>query len=239
MIEFIDPEDIEQRMDIILDMQEFGIDHFNLPSRLGWNYVLDHTWLSQKFNKFINIKGKNLVILDVGCGASPFHNYLESKYDVDILGIDRPTGYCNQAVLRNVDYFVYFLQFDALEENSVDLIFWLSAIEHNEIDIIKRLYLKSMELLKRNGLLLITFPISEKTHWFKPSQQTNLSIADSKAIFDEQEVKGDFGQIKTKYQRNILRLNEKYRQRYHNVFTRWINFNDPQFIVAGLSKTVS
>jgi len=236
MIEIIDPEYIEKRMDIICDMHKFGLDHLSLSSRLGWNYVLDHTWLVQNIEEYIHTMGRDIVILDVGCGASQFHDYLESKYHVNILGLDRPNGFCNQAEIRNVDYFVDLLEFDSLGMNSVDLIFWLSSIEHNKINMIKQLYIKSLELLKYGGLLLATFPISEQTYWFKPSQQTNLSIADSRAIFEEQEIIGDYREIKAKYQKNILRLNEKYARRYHSIFTRWINFNDPQFVVAGLRK---
>ena len=77
-----------------------------------------------------------------------------------------------------------FLEFNNFEPGSIDIIYWLSSIEHNQIQQIKQLFAKSMELLRPGGLLLITFPLSQKTEWFYESQQTNLSPKDALEIFD-------------------------------------------------------
>jgi hypothetical protein len=113
----------------------------------------------------------------------------------------------------------------------VDIIFWLSSIEHNEVNTIKRLYKKSKYFLKKGGLLLITFALSKETYWFKPSQQTNLSIKDAKKVFNDKKVVGNYDKIHDEYRENILLLKDKYKKRYEH-----FNESDPEFIVGGVRQ---
>lgn len=235
MIELISPEKISQRQGIIADLKQFGIDHQNLEIDLGWNYILDHVWLVEHLEEYLNSNSiYNPIVLDVGCGRSLFHNYIEERFKLEVWGIDRPFGYCHQELHRNVDFLQDFIKFSGFRDSSVDVIYWLSSIEHNHKDDIRILYEKSIELLKPGGLLLITFPVAKKTDWFKPSQQTNLSIKDALETFDEDCLIGEFDKIRNMYRSNTLRLKDKYSRRYGD-FTE----ESPAFIVAGLMKVDS
>lgn len=232
MIEIISPQEIGKRKNLIRDLKKFGLDYVDKNSTLGWNYVLDHVWLYESIQKYLeNNEIDKPVIFDVGCGNSSFHNFLEESLQIKIIGIDRPEGFCHQQNITNVDYIVEFLKFNKYERRSVDVIYWLSAIEHNKIKDIRRLYKKSLYFLKPGGLLLITFPLSEKTCWFQESQQTNLSIEDAKKIFNENKIKGNFKEIEKEFQDNYLLLKERYETRYGH-----FNPEDPQFIVGGLKQ---
>ena len=234
MITILNPSEIEKETTIIRELEIFGLNHLTTKEDIGWNYILDHVWLTQKIEDYYKKINKiNPIIMDVGCGNSLFHNFLEKRLGVNIWGIDRPEGYCHQEVVRNVDFLVDFLDFNYFEPNSVDIIFWLSSIEHNQIQQIKRLFNKSLELLRSGGLLLITFPLSMKTEWFNESQQTNLSPADALEIFEENNINGSLNEILEQYQKNTLKLREKYIKRYGS-----LEADVPRFVVSGLSKAI-
>ncbi len=232
MLTIIDPEFISKEEEILDELKRNGLNHLTGSPALGWNYVIDHVWITMEMQKFLADKrGRELVILDVGCGRSKLHNFLEKKFNISILGIDRPYGYCHQNKTDNVDYYEDFLEMNSFDENSVDAIFWLSAIEHNEPEKIRELYKKSMALLKDGGLFLATFALSDKTSWLEASQQTNLSIPDSMDIFDEKSVQHTLDEIREKYRANVLYLRDKYQKRYQK-----FNCNDPEFVVGGIKK---
>jgi SAM-dependent methyltransferase len=232
MIEIISPKKIERARTLILKLKKFGIDHLDKNSTLGWNYALDHVWLSNKIDEYLkSLKLSNPIIFDVGCGTSQFHNFVEQNLNVEVIGIDRPTGYCHQEQLRNVDYLAEFLTFDDYEPGSVDIIYWLSAIEHNNKDTIEKLFRKSLQFLKKGGLLLITFPLSKKTYWFESSQQTNLSLNDAKELFETKMILGDYEETKQEFRSGMLHLKDKYLKRYGH-YTE----SDPEFLVGGLAK---
>jgi len=192
-----------------------------IENGVGWNYALDFHWL------FKQLKGvsKDSLILDVGCGDSPFHTFAEDRLGLDIKGIDRSEGFCHQPVKSNMDYEMDFMD---CEIKNADVVYWLSSIEHNNLDTIKKLYNKSLEVMKPGGLLLITFPVSKRTYWFEPSQQTNLSIEDASLIFGD-KVRGDFEKVHSEYQ-NYMELKDKYIARYGG-----FGKEDPAFIVGALS----
>ncbi len=232
MIELISPKSVKKEMELIQDFDSFGLKHLDINSPLGWNYILDHTWLYRMIENYLNTSLiREPVILDVGCGNSSFHNFVEDKLNIEVLGLDRPAGYCHQNKLKNVDFNVDFLKFKKYAEETVDIIYWLSSIEHNKLDDIKALYEKSMYFLRPGGLLLVTFPISQETSWFDQSQQTNMSIKTALKVFEEKKVCGRYKKTRKEFQNNILYLKDKYEKRYGK-FDR----NDPEFIVGGLYK---
>jgi len=235
MIELISPKRIAKETILITRLKDFGMDYFDIHSVLGWNYVLDHIWLFKEISRFIKNKdSKGMSVLDVGCGNSPFHNFVEKELKLNILGIDRPQGFCHQEKVVNADYLADFLEFEELKENSVDIVYWLSAIEHNTIENIGKLYNRSLYFLKPKGLLLITFAISDSTHWYEASQQTNLSLIDAKKIFEDNLIKGNFHKIREQYRENELGLRDRYEKRYG-----YFGTEDPLFVVAGLKQKKS
>jgi len=234
MITLIDPLEIENEKSIIAELKSFGIDHTTKKLTSGWNYVLDHVWITIQLESYlVNKSIDQFHFLDVGCGRSPFHKFLEKKTSINILGIDRPEGYCQQLPSEIVDYRVDFLEFDIFSESSVDIILWVSSIEHNELKDIKTLYEKSVYLLKDGGLFIATVPIANKTSWFKPSEQTNLSIMDAETTFNDQFI-GDFDGIQKSYRSNLLYIMDKYRRRYHSPFS-----SSPLFFPAGVYQIIS
>lgn len=235
MIEVIKPTDIEKEEKLINELKLFGLDYFSKDSWIGWNYILDHIWLYKKIDDYLKEnKSIDPIVFDVGCGNSPFHNFIEKSLSINITGLDRPDGFCHQNTLTNVDYNVEFLDFNGEEVGKVDILYWLSSIEHNNMDMIERLYRKSLSLLKPGGILLITFPLSEVTVWFEDSQQTNLSIEDATRIFDDTHYINSFEDVRKQYFTNVLCLKERYEKRYGHFLS-----DDPKFIVAGLEQKVT
>lgn len=190
---------------------------------IGWNYPLDFHWL---YSQLRNVS-KNSLILDVGCGNSPFHIFAEQRLGINIVGIDREDGYCHQPIITNADIYKDFAD---CEIRNADIVYWLSAIEHNRFEDIQKLYIKSMEVLKRGGLFLATFAVSKETSWFEPSEQTNLSIRDACSVFDD-IVDGVFDDIHKEYREDYLNLKTRYSKRYGG-----FSEQDPIFIVGCVSK---
>jgi len=234
MITIINPKDINKEKELIAYFKSKGMDYLDINSWIGWNYVLDHVWLYLRIQKYLQrLKIVKPIIFDVGCGNSPFHNALEERLNIDIIGIDRPTGFCHQNEIENADYLVEFLDFNTYKPHSVDIVYWLSAIEHNHIDMIKKLYNKSINFLKKGGLLLITFPISKRTYWFEDSQQTNLSLEDAMNIFNDNKIQGNYNKVHKTFRENVLNLRNRYQKRYSS-FDKY----DPKFIVGGLEQEI-
>ncbi len=234
MITIINPKDIAKDKELIAYFKTKGMDYLDINCWIGWNYVIDHVWLYSKMKKYLEKnKLKDPIIFDIGCGNSPFHSAVEERLGIKIIGLDRPTGYCHQEGVTNADYFVEFLDFDKFTPKSVDIIYWLSAIEHNQKNMIEKLYKKSVEFLKPGGLLLITFPISKRTYWFENSQQTNLSIEDAKLVFNDEKVIGNFNKVHSEFRANVLNLKNRYKKRYSQ-FDRY----DPEFLVGGLEQII-
>jgi predicted SAM-dependent methyltransferase len=232
MIKLISPQEISQEKSLIKNSQKFNVNYLDINSPIGWNYVLDHIWFYKEIKNYINENQlSNPLVFDVGCGSSPFYKILEGSLNIKVIGIDRPEGFCHLNHHENAVYNTDFLKLKEVPENSVDIIYWLSSIEHNKINMIKKLYKKSKYFLKKGGLLLITFPVSKTTYWFEPSQQTNLSLEDAKKVFNDNEVVGDFDKIHREFRKNILLLKDKYQKRYGH-----FNHNDPEFIVGGVKQ---
>ena len=227
----IDPEEISRESKLLFKLQEYGLNHLEETPHTGWNYALDHVWMIRELDSYFRDKELNkLVLVEVGCGKSTFHNYLEDTYNIRIIGIDRPQGFCNPREFRNVDYFVDFSHLTDIEPNSVDVIFWLSSIEHNLLDQIKELFDKSIRLLRVGGILLATLAIGKETSWFVPSEQTILSLDDAKKLFGLSKINNNYENIYQKYRQNVLFLRERYHRRYGH-----FDDKDPLFIVGGLN----
>lgn len=190
---------------------------------IGWNYPLDFHWLYSQLQKVAKVSQ----VLDVGCGNSPFHTFAEQNLGINITGIDRESGYCHQPVVTNADIFQDFAD---CEIRNADVVYWLSAIEHNKPEDIQKLYLKSMEVLKEGGLFLATFAVSRETSWFAPSEQTNLSLEDACSVFDDTTT-SVFDDIHKEYQEDYLNLRSRYSKRYGG-----FSEQDPAFVVGCVSK---
>lgn len=242
MLNIISPMEIAGNKNILGDLRDNGIDHLTIENKFGWNYVLDHTWLYIEINNFLrNIDSRKVVIMDVGVGRSIFHPFLEKHFNIDIIGVDRQKRSRIQSESNLIDINQDFMNIDSFEDGSVDLIYFLSSIEHNKSEKIRAIYQKAMRLLKKNGVFLATIALSEETHWFPSANQTNLSIDDAIKLFDITEVKGNFLDAKNDYRNNILFLRDKYTLRFQSGIFNWFkksNFknSDPAYIVGSVKK---
>ena len=183
----------------------------------GWNYSLDHSWLFEKIDQYVKARAQEtLTVLDVGCGDSMLHTFLEEELHMGIIGIDRIFGKCpyNKRDKR-MDICIDFTKENVFFKESVDIIYWCSSIEHNTAQEQKECAKKSMEALKPGGLFLATFGHSKQTHYYEASQQTNLNKADALKVFGADWAgTTDFDEIVKEYKENILELDEKHFKRY-------------------------
>jgi hypothetical protein len=195
----------------LLDPRRIERTHRDLWETSGWNYGLDYPWIISK------VKAASY-ILDVGCYVKPYSpiaDYLVKTLGADCTGIDRKFG-------------IEFMNYKPTRQP--DVILWASSIEHNKPDEMRKLYLRSMEMLKPGGMFIATIAISKDTTWFSPSVQTNLNIEDAKALFDEPDIIGDFEDVRQAY-RSDKELVWRYTKRYGH----WVD-TDPLFIAAGVVK---
>lgn len=190
----------------------------------GWNYALDHAWLYEKIDTYISERpDQTPTILDVGCGNSMLHTFLEEELHLGIIGIDRIFGKCpfNERDKR-MDPCINFLDNDIFKEN-VTIVYWCSSIEHNSIPEIRACISKSMDALKPGGIFLATFCISPSTHWFQPAQCTNLSVRDAEDIFQETfEGVTDFDVMVDEYLTNPFGIMDRHLKRFGDLDVKYI-----------------
>lgn len=196
----------------------------------GWNYALDHAWLFEQIDLYLKETGIKLpLMLDVGCGNSMFHPFLEKELAAGIIGIDRLDGFCPHPGRTNImDLCVDFREFSESIKGLVDVVFWLSSIEHNTVEEQRKSVEASLRALKPGGLFLATFGYSPQTHWFEPSEQTNLSASDAEWVFSSQwNTAPNFEQSVAEYRLDLMELESRHSKRYET--------EEYSFIVAGAS----
>ncbi len=197
----------------------------------GWNYALDHAWLFEQIDTYI--KERNLlfpVILDVGCGNSMFHPFIEKELRLGIIGIDRVEGMCPHTPGRTniIDICADFRELSHRLAEIADIVYWLSSIEHNTIPEMKRCLEASLRVLKPGGLFLATFAFSSQTHYYEPSDQTNLSACDAVTVFEiPWKSEPDFETTVEEFRLDLMDLDSRHSKRYGT--------NDYAFVVAGAS----
>ena len=191
--------------------------------RGGWNYVLDHAWLFEKVDQYVKSHSENLLVLDVGCGDSMLHTFLETELKMGIIGIDRMVGLCQLRQRdHRLDLCIDFAKENQFFKGCADIVFWCSSIEHNTVEEQKGCVAESLKALKPGGLFLATFGYAKATHYSEPSEQTNLDARDAQRVFGVDWVgTTDFDEIVKEYQDNILNLDERHYRRYK---TREYNF---------------
>ena len=73
MITLLNPSEIEMETAIIKDLDRFGLKHLKTKKDLGWNYILDHVWLTKNIEGYLKSIDKIApIVLDVGCGNGSF-----------------------------------------------------------------------------------------------------------------------------------------------------------------------
>lgn len=194
----------------LLDPRKIAPAYPYLTDKSGWSYALDYNWTMTQA-----LEHGGASFLDVGCGKSQFGRYVARLLTAEYVGIDRQKG--NDFA-------------DYQTPKRFDIIAWVSSLEHNSLEDMRTLYLRSMYYLKPGGLFLATIPVSFVTAWFEPSANMNLSPADALWMFDESELCGNYWDVHRAY-RNDRHMMQKYAMRYGHY-----DKTDPVFIIAGVAK---
>ncbi len=185
--------------------------------RGGWNYHLDHAWLFKEVDEYVSARpSETPIIVDVGCGNSALHTFLESELHLGVIGVDRIWGACpyDERDMR-MDLCIDFRTDNVFFNGTADIVYWCSSIEHNEPEEQKACVAESLRALKPGGVFLATFGLSPETHYFEPSEQWNLSADDAEAVFGVAwSGEPDFESMVSEYRDDIFDLDTRHRKRY-------------------------
>ena len=197
-------------------------------------YHLDWTFIFENIDKWKR-KNKNKIatILDVGCGNSTFHTFLEQYYKHGIIGIDRTDSTIEynkffklgHKMVNAVDLCIDFIkEGNNYFNKNVDIVFWNSAIEHNDKKNMKKAIEVSKKCLKKGGLFISTWALGEKTFWHDAASATILSKNDAKKIFGVRwESDPVYNKIKNQYLTNTLKLRDWHKKRYKNLDIKYLH----------------
>ena len=177
----------------------------------------DHAWLFEKIDGYLKKSPNKLpIILDVGCGNSMLHTFLEEEIRSGVIGIDRIFGKCPYSERdRRMDICIDFTKDNDFFVNSTDIIYWCSSIEHNSIEEMRQCVESSFKALKPGGLFLATFCYAKETYFFKASDATVLSKSDAEDVFGVKwQGTVNFDEVVSEYKENILGLHDRYKKRY-------------------------
>lgn len=196
-----------------------------LPNRrIGWNYCMDYSWVAMKCEKILS---PGMKIVDVGCGPGAIHGYLESKHQVEIIGIDRKRW--ERDYVDIVGDFTNDILRDEHGLNDLDLVISISAIEHNNKKDQKDLLESIKDSLKPNGIMIITSAVSWiRSTYFSQSQQWNLNKYDTERLYNIKFKK--FNYISTWWRWHTHR---EIPSAFKNRYGRWLYF-DPPFVSIGV-----
>ena len=188
------------------------------PYLMDWTFIFEQIVLWKERNKRI------ATILDIGCGNSMFHTFLEKYYKHGIVGIDRIDSTIEYEKLETLGHIMvnsidiccdFIEQGNQYFNESADIVFWNSSIEHNSFENIKKAVKTSMQALKKDGVFISTWAYGITTHWNENAIATILSELDAEKIFNLKWIsKPNFGQIVNEYKDNILDLNDWHTKRF-------------------------
>ena len=146
-----------------------------------------------------------------------FHPFLERELQLGIIGIDRIDGACPHTPGRTniMDFCADFRVLSHHLAGAADVVFWLSSIEHNTISQMKECLEASMRVLKPGGLFLATFGLSHQTHYYEPSDQTNLSAEDAVHVFGVPwQSEPAFDATVEEFRLDLMELDSRHSKRY-------------------------
>ena len=206
---------------------------------MGWNYTLDFSWSYLQFEKWLEDwwedgstdEWKDITILDIGVGPGILHHYLECKYDINIVGVDRENPWKGPARVDVVgDFCDKETQDKTLKGNKADFIMAISAFEHNDYNAHKAVVDACIGCLAPGGRLISTVSVGRMSE--HTDNQWNLTLEELREIYrmaDEYETPPDvyFDYIYRQWRKQST-LMSLYQNRYKK-----LDETSPHFIVAG------
>jgi len=181
MLEILDPRQTDSYAHAVF-LPEFRAVTGSFPG--GWNYIVDYTWVAMQMER-MNL-GPGLNVVEIGGGTGVMKYYIEYKYGVNVCGIDRDKmwerspikadaigDFCDKKVRESV----------GVVPESIDLIFAISAFEHNKFKDHKKVVAACMESLRPGGVLVSTV----STHWdgTESDEQYNLTQVQLEEIYQD------------------------------------------------------
>ncbi len=187
-------------------------------------YILDWTFIFEQIDKWKKKNKKFSIMIDVGCGNGMFHIFLEKYYKQGIIGIERQDSRKDYKKFEKLGHFItnatdisidFISDGNKFFNKNIDVIFWISAIEHNKIKKMQEAVNVSMKLLKKGGIFISTWAYSPKTHWNNAIGGTVLDEKDASKVFGSNWIKKpNFEKIKSEYNSNILNLKDWHKKRF-------------------------
>lgn len=146
-LELLSPKKIlsEENLKTLENIRKYSLLENN---RIGWNYPLDYLWINKNFKSSFLLNNK---VLDIGCGPGAIHGWLEDIHNIDIIGLD-----LNRWERDYVDIVGDFNKKSlhkqyGWENNSFDIIFSGSSLEHQTPWMHYRSVQLGMRLLRPGG----------------------------------------------------------------------------------------
>lgn len=231
-IEILDPEKYFDD-DLLLELEKVRTFSLLPDQRIGWNYPLDYLFVLKEFEKFLsayNGQRRDLKIVDIGCGPGAIHGYIESIFDIDVIGIDMHRWEQDYVTIEG-DFCSPKVRNQHQLEN-LDLIISSSAFEHNRPSGHLKLVAESQKALNaERGRLITTSAVCDgRTHHYSKSSQWNLSFSDVGLIYgDRPENSEKYSEIYQRWERSEI-LADGYMKRFPDQ-TRFA----PSFLSLGYS----
>ena len=196
-------------------------------------YILDWTYIFQQIDKWKTKKNKFAVMIDVGRGNGMFHIFLEKYYKQGVIGVERQDSTfeyqkfekLGHTLTNATDICIDFINDgDKFFNQNLDIVFWISAIEHNKIENMKKAVDISMKALKKGGMFVSTWAFAPNTHWNDKIGGTVLNEKDAEDVFNSKWIeKPNFDKIVAEYRSNKLNLNDWHNKRFGNIDIDYIH----------------
>jgi len=220
VIELLGEDYIRENKDMALEIlgysSKFGVG-------LGWHYLLDLMWI------FKNLDEEERVILDAGSGAGGLLQLILSYIGKDVLAVDMVSRenlikqfgdvfdirfinkWTKQSTAFGSDRFpINLIHSDLrnlamIEDNSVDAVVSVSALEHNPPQEVKKVIKELSRVLKKNKKMLVTISAHKNNYYHQP---TGSWVLNEEGLIDAYELQDCESNFKQDYDKMVESIND-------------------------------
>lgn len=211
-IELLGEDYIQENKDIALDILGYAS---KFCIGLGWHYVLDLIWITKNLNSedkiildagggagllqfILSLSGKKVISADVGNRDRVIKKF-ENVFDISYIEKwpnetansqkSKPTISLINADLKNLEM---------IEDNSVDAVVSVSAIEHNSPEDVKKIIKELSRVLKNDKKMLITVSAYKDNYYHT---QSNSWVLNEQGLIDAYDLKNPESNFKDDYKK--------------------------------------